>query len=146
DPIKALDFIMKEGERGFYLLKDFHSFLSDNAALVRKLRDAYYLLKDKARFILILAPSLHIPDELLKEVHLVEVPLPGEDEIAPVLDFMTNRYFKTVIQDDKQRMAMLTGLKGLTLNEIQHVLSGLFFGKQQFTSSLIEQVLLEKEQ
>src|SRR5262249_16820496 len=56
DPIKALDFIMKEGERGFYLLKDFHSFLSDNAALVRKLRDAYYLLKDKARFILILAP------------------------------------------------------------------------------------------
>ncbi|MBL8152133.1 MAG: AAA family ATPase, partial [Blastocatellia bacterium] len=32
------------------------------------------------------------------------------------------------------------------LNEIQHVLNSLFFGKQLFTPSLIEQVLLEKEQ
>src|SRR5262249_30385670 len=93
-----------------------------------------------------LAPTLNIPDELRKEVHLIEVPLPGEDEIGPLLDFMTNRYFKAPIADEKQRAAMISGLKGLTVNEIQHVLNALFFGKQQFTPALVEQVLTEKEQ
>ncbi|MEW6730875.1 MAG: AAA family ATPase [Acidobacteriota bacterium] len=146
DPIKAIDFIIKEGERGFYLLKDFPNFLDGNPTLVRKLRDAYYQLKDKARFVLLLSPLLSIPNELRKEVHLIEVPLPADDEIGPLLDFMTNRYFKTLIPDEKLRNSMITGLKGLTINEIQHVLNALFFGKQQFTAALIEQVLLEKEQ
>lgn len=146
DPAKALDFIMREGERGFYLLKDFHNFLTDNPTLVRKLRDAYYVLKDKARFVMIVAPIQHIPQEISKEIHLIEVPLPGDDEILPIVDFMTNRYFKSQINDEKQRNAIVSGLKGLTINEIQHVLNALFFGKQQFHSSMIEQVLTEKEQ
>ncbi|MFY9224306.1 MAG: AAA family ATPase [Blastocatellia bacterium] len=146
EPTKALDFIIKEGEPGFYLLKDFHNFLRDNAALARRLRDAYYQLKEKARFIMILGTSFYIPEELSKEVHLIEVPLPGDDEIGPLLDYMTNRYFRSPITDEKARNNMIIGLKGLTINEIQHVLNALFFGQQQFNPSMIEQVLTEKEQ
>jgi AAA+ superfamily predicted ATPase len=146
DPIKALEYIMREGERGFYLLKDFERSLEDNPMLVRKLRDAYYQLKDKARFLMIVAPRLYIPEELRKEIHLIEIPLPGEDEIGPLVDFMVNRYFKTALADERQRSALITGLKGLTINETQHVLNALFFGKTQFQPSMIEQVLAEKEQ
>jgi SpoVK/Ycf46/Vps4 family AAA+-type ATPase len=146
DPAKALDFIIKEGEPGFYLLKDFASFLKDNPALSRRLRDAYYQLKEKARFMLILSTSFHIPEELSKEVHLIDVPLPGDDEIGPMLDFVATRYFRTPITDERARSNMITGLKGLTLNEIQHVLNALFFGQPQFNPAMIEQVLTEKEQ
>jgi hypothetical protein len=146
DPIKALEYIMREGERGFYLLKDFERSLENNPMLVRKLRDAYYQLKDKARFIMIVAPRLYIPDELRKEIHLIEIPLPGEDEIGPLVDYMVSRYFKTPLADERQRSALVTGLKGLTINETQHVLNALFFGKTQFQTTMIEQVLAEKEQ
>lgn len=146
DPTRALDYIIKEGERGFYLLKDFPNLLEGNPQLVRKLRDAYYQLKDKARFVMLLSPRMYIPEDMSKEIHLIEMPLPGEDEIAPVLDFMTQRYFKMVIQDERMRSQVLSGLKGMTINEIQHVLNSIFFGKQQLSPQIIEQILLEKEQ
>lgn len=146
EPIKALDFIMKEGERGFYLFKDLSNFFPNNHALVRKLRDAYYQLKDKARFILIIAPNFTLPEELTKEVYLIDLPLPNEEEIGPLLDAMVNRYFRGPVTDEKLRNGMITGLKGLTINEIQHVLNSTFFGKQQITESLLEQILTEKEQ
>jgi len=146
DPGKALDFIIKEGEPGFYILKDFPTFLKDNPTLIRRVRDAYYALKEKARFLVILSTSYHLPEELSKEVHLIDIPLPGEDEIAPLLDFLSTRYFRAPIADERARTNMIVGLKGLTINEIQHVLNALFFGQPQFHPAMIEQVLTEKEQ
>lgn len=146
EAVKALDFIIKEGEPGFYILKDFSIFLKDNPSLIRRLRDAYYALKEKARFVILLSTSFHLPEELIKEVHLIDIPLPGEDEIAPLLDFMASRYFRAPIADERSRNNMIIGLKGLTINEIQHVLNALFFGQAQFHPAMIEQVLTEKEQ
>lgn len=146
DPVKVLDFIIKEGERGFYLLKDFPSLLENNHHLIRKLRDTYYQLRDKLKFVMLISPQIHIPNELSKEIYLIDIPLPAEDEIGPVLDAMTQRYFKMVVQEDRLRSQIIAGLKGMTLNEIQHVLNSLFLGKQMLTPQIVEQILLEKEQ
>lgn len=142
----VLEFIIKTQDRGFFLLKDFHREVENNPLIIRELRDAYYALKEKGKFLCIVSPILSIPDELKKEIYLVEVLLPAEDEIGPLVDYLTTRYFKTTLTDEALKRNLINGLKGLTFSEIQHVLSGIFYGKQAFSEEVINQVLVEKEQ
>lgn len=146
DAHAVLDYVIATPQQGFYLLKDFHRELADNPRLARRLRDAYYALKDRGKFLCIVAPVIEIPEELKKEIYLVEISLPAEDEIAPVMDYYTQRHFNGTITDQNLRQSLVNGLKGLTYGEMQHVLNGTFAGRREFSPDLITQILLEKEQ
>src|SRR5438045_2163267 len=146
EPMKALEFILKSGDPGFYVLKDFHKHLEMDIGLVRRLRDCYYLLKNQNKTIFLLSPILYIPEELMREIHLIDIGLPSEEEIMPLLDEMARKHFKTLVQDRTLRSSIVNGLKGFTYNEIQHVLSKIFFGKSQFSLGMLDQILLQKEQ
>jgi AAA+ superfamily predicted ATPase len=142
----VVEYVMKTPNRGFFLLKDFHRELAGNARLTRLLRDAYYALKDRGKFLCIVSPLIELPEELKKEVYLIEISLPAEDEIVPMVDYLAHRHFKATIADPVQKQNLVNGLKGLTFGEIQHVVNGIFYGRPQFTPDLVTQILLEKEQ
>ncbi|MBX7220098.1 MAG: AAA family ATPase [Blastocatellia bacterium] len=144
--LAVLEYIIKTPTPGFYLLKDFHREVEGNPVITRRLRDAYYALKDRGKFLCLVSPILSLPEELKKEIYLIEILLPGDDEIAPLVDYLTNRHFKTTITDEEAKRSLINGLKGLTFSEIQHVLNGIFYGKPAFSPDIIDQILLEKEQ
>jgi SpoVK/Ycf46/Vps4 family AAA+-type ATPase len=145
DPLKALEAILAGSGRGFYVLKDFASSVDGRPEIVRRLRDVYRALKDKGRHVLLVSPRLVIPEEAKKEVYVVEYELPDDAEIARILDGTVRKRLGGEISEPAARRLALA-LRGLTADEIGHVLSKVFAQRKAFTEEAFSEVLAEKEQ
>jgi SpoVK/Ycf46/Vps4 family AAA+-type ATPase len=145
DPLKALDAILAEPGPGFVLLKDLTVHLS-RPEVVRRLRDAYRSLRGKGRFLVLVSPRLVVPDDLRKEVYVLDYDLPDEAEILFLLGHLGKRFFgeKGLAESDAKKLAM--ALKGLTSDETEHVVSKVFSRRPVFDDATYFEVLSEKEQ
>jgi SpoVK/Ycf46/Vps4 family AAA+-type ATPase len=85
DVIQALDKVIDSKETGFYFFKDLNFFLND-PRLIRKLKDIYQKLRKSSKTLFILSPSLVIPNELEKEVTVIDIGLPDADEAGTIFD------------------------------------------------------------
>ena len=139
----ALQYILSQDEKAFYVLKDFSAFVSD-PAVTRALRDAYYTLQGKEKFIFILSPELVIPESLKKEILLVDMDLPDETELAKHLGRVQQNYpqFSNTPELTSQ---IVFALKGLTLNEASHILNKIFRSKKTDAGWILQQIFAEKE-
>jgi len=146
DPIKMLDQIMDANINAIYVLRDFHPYLTD-AVIVRKLRDAYKVLKSSMKNIVLLSPLLKIPKEIEKEVAIVDYDLPQKEE----LNFIIENFLRNVknpkeilISDDEVlRDKVLEAALGLTAEEAENVFAKSLVQANQFD---IDIILSEKEQ
>ncbi|HEY7369116.1 MAG TPA: hypothetical protein VIA29_04460, partial [Thermoanaerobaculia bacterium] len=144
DPLKALDAILTAQGKGFYLLKDF-PVTSGRPEIVRRLRDLYRALKERGRHVFLLSPRLAIPEEIKKEIYVVEYELPDEGEILRILDALLKRRLEgTPDRTEMSRMAL--ALRGLTADEIGHVVAKVFSQRRSFDEEAFAEVLAEKEQ
>jgi hypothetical protein len=84
NPIDALAAIEKLNEPSVVVLKDFHPYLEDKG-VVRALRELAHFLKSTFTTVVLLAPTLSIPVELEKEVSVIDVPLPGYNDLLQLL-------------------------------------------------------------
>jgi predicted AAA+ superfamily ATPase len=146
DPLAALEAILGMDGRGFYLMKDFPGAADGRPEIVRRLRDVYRALKDRGRHVLLLSPRLVIPEDAKKEVYVVEYELPDELEIARMLEANLRKRFGTdeLSEADLKRLAL--ALRGLTADEIGHVLSKTFAHRKAFDEEAFREILAEKEQ
>jgi len=146
DPLKALDAILAAPGPGFFLMKDLPSHLATRPDVTRRLRDTYRLLKGRGKFVVLVSPRFILPDDLKKEVHVLEYDLPDESEILFVISHVSKRYFGEagMAEADARKLAM--GLKGLTQDEIEHVISKVFSRRPVFDEKAYFDVLAEKEQ
>jgi SpoVK/Ycf46/Vps4 family AAA+-type ATPase len=146
DPLKALDAILAFPQPGFFVLKDFPAQLLGRIDVVRRLRDAYRQLKGRGKFLILTSPRLLLPEDLKKEVHVVDYDLPDDAEILHVLSVVSKRYFGEagLPEADAKRVAM--GLKGLTQDEIEHTVSKIFGRRPVFDEQAYFELLAEKEQ
>ena len=76
-PQAVLEFIAAHKEPGIFQLKDFHQFMCDDPGIRRRLRDLYELCMDSGKFIVITSPLRLIPEELNRQIALVELHAPG---------------------------------------------------------------------
>ena len=145
DPIKALDAILADQGPGFVLMKDLTSHLA-RPEIVRRLRDAYRALRGRGRFLVLVSPRLVVPDDLRKEVYVLDYDLPDESEILVLLAHLGKRFFgeKGLVEADAKKLAM--ALKGLTADETEHVVSKVFSRRPVFDEQSYFEVLAEKEQ
>ncbi len=145
DPLKALDAILAEPGPGFVLMKDLTAHLG-RPEVVRRLRDAYRALRGKGRFIVMVSPRLVVPEDLKKEIHVLDYDLPDESEILYLLGHLGKRHFgeKGLSEADAKKLAM--ALKGLTSDETEHVVSRVFSRRPVFDEQAYFEVLAEKEQ
>ncbi|HTR03918.1 MAG TPA: AAA family ATPase [Thermoanaerobaculia bacterium] len=143
DPIKALEAILAANGKGFYLLKDFPT--AGRPETVRRLRDVYRGLKDRGRHVLIVSPRLAIPEEAKKEIYVVEYELPEDNEIGRILDgHLRKRLNLTIPEPDMRRLQL--AMRGLTADEIGHVVSKVFATRKSFDEAAFLEILGEKEQ
>jgi ATP-dependent 26S proteasome regulatory subunit len=146
DPLAALDHVIKSEDQAIFLLKDFHSFVSDYN-VTRRLRDLTLALKNSFKNLIILSPVLKLPPELEKEITVLDYALPSYDELGKLLDDII-RSVKDApgIKTDMtslEREHVLKAAQGLTAMEAENVFAKSLVEKRGFD---VDVVLTEKEQ
>jgi SpoVK/Ycf46/Vps4 family AAA+-type ATPase len=125
DATAILDFIASHQEAGIFQLKDFHQFMNHDAGIRRRLRDLYELCMDSNKYIVMTSPLRSVPEELSRQVALVELNTPDLEEL---LEFLRQEIpaitHQGTIADTSEPviLAMARALQGLTLDESRHAL------------------------
>jgi len=155
DPLVALDQVIDQVEPAIFIFKDFHPFLSKcnktaNAAPIRKLKDIAVHLKNSYKTIVLISSVLEIPEELEKEITVLNHPLPDRDDLATLLDRIIAdvKQFKQVkIElDDAGRERLLQAALGLTLGEAENVFAKIIVKDERLSGDDVNEVFAEKQQ
>lgn len=131
DVVVALEEVLraepKAGE--IYVFKDFHRFLG-NAKVVRLIRDAASMLRGTHNTLILLAPTMDLPEDLEKEVFVVDFPLPTEDVLGKLVDQVVGQLrnapdgrYKVDGYNAVLREKIVRAAQGLTLNEAEDALA-----------------------
>jgi AAA+ superfamily predicted ATPase len=146
DPLRALDAVLESPGPGFFLMKDLPAFLPTRSDVVRRLRDLYRQIRGRGKFVFLLSPRLILPEDLKKEVYLIAYDLPDDAEILFILGHLGKRLAGDAGLPDADAKRFSTALKGLTSDEIEHVVTKVFMRRGAFDDSAYDDILLEKEQ
>ncbi len=151
DPLNVLDVIRTSAEAAVYVLKDFHVFLSPQfphaSEVVRKLRDLAEALQTSYTTVIILSPVMQLPDELQKDVTVLDYDLPTLTDLDGLLtrvsDSVRGQEGMHVDLTAEQRERVLKSAIGLTLSEAENVFAKCLVEKGGFDIDLI---IAEKQQ
>jgi ATP-dependent 26S proteasome regulatory subunit len=153
-PAQALAFVSEYREAALFLFKDFHPYLRDSAPeavlLIRLLRDLVPELKGSPRTLLWLSPLLVLPEELRKDVTVVDLPLPSESEYRELLDRLTEQVSANptvaLSLDEDEKDAIVEVCRGLTRSEAENALAKAIVSQQGLTGADVKAIMEEKEQ
>jgi len=143
EPLQALQAIQGTSEKGFFILKDFPEFFNDSFIL-RAVRDTYSALQNKDKFVFLLSSQLKIPESLRKEVLLVDLGLPDEEEVLQQVKRVQQQFPQITLAPEVQNQIAFA-LKGFTLNEIHHALNRIFRSKKTDQADVLKEIFTEKE-
>lgn len=148
DPHSALEFVAGYGEPGLFVLKDFHHYV-DNAGLLRRLRDLAAELPETGKHIVFLGPRFRVPEDLEKEVQVLDYPPPGLEELGDLLDSLAAAFGEedaAVRLSPLGREHLLKAALGLTLSEAEIVLAKALVRDGFLSDAGVDLVLAEKKQ
>jgi SpoVK/Ycf46/Vps4 family AAA+-type ATPase len=146
DPVKVLESILQMQGKGFFLLKDFPTGVGARPEITRRLRDLYRGLKDRGRHVFLVSPRLVLPEDLKKEIFVVEYELPDEGEILRILEGQMKKKAGVQALDEAAAKKMALALRGLTGDEIGHVVAKVFANRAALDDEAFQEILAEKEQ
>jgi SpoVK/Ycf46/Vps4 family AAA+-type ATPase len=147
DPLSALDVVANYEEPALFVLKDFHHYL-DNAVLMRKLRDLATDLPPTGKQIVFLGPRFRVPEDLEKEIEVVDYPPPDLEELSELLESLERSPGddRPVQLTAEGREKLLKAALGLTLDEAEAVLAKALVRDGMLTDAGVDLVLAEKKQ
>jgi ATP-dependent 26S proteasome regulatory subunit len=121
DPMEALLAIQELPEKVIVVLRDFHLFLNGdpNPVLLRQLKDTLQHAKTQNKPLIVLGCRLCLPPELEREMTVVEVSLPGKEELGRVLDGVLESATLASL-GEQDREAALDSAAGLTTIEAEN--------------------------
>jgi ATP-dependent 26S proteasome regulatory subunit len=117
DPVQLLS-ALKKAPAGVTVLLDFHPFLAQ-PDVVRRLRDLVPLLARAGHMLVMISPVLVLPEELEKDIALLEVPLPSREELDHL--FRQVCVDEEVIFPEEFVDGLIRAAQGLTENESRRV-------------------------
>lgn len=124
DPLAAIHAIRESTQECFFLLRDLPALFAGDPILVRALRDLYRDLAGQNRYVFMSHPALLLPDELKGQLWLVDLGMPSEVEILEHLKELVAAANKGALVDDEWYLQCATAMKGLTLDEVRHLMHG----------------------
>jgi SpoVK/Ycf46/Vps4 family AAA+-type ATPase len=157
DPIKALDAIENYRQPAIFVLQDFHVALGaqgrvPESKLIRKIRDVSLVLRQSVepKNVIIVAPTLVLPQELQKDVTILDFELPDFEEIDNLLKRMIqiNKERSSVVfeltEDDTEKLARAA--QGLTLQEAENAFAHAMVDDGRLSIDDVGVILEEKRQ
>lgn len=143
----ALDFIASYPGPAVFQLKDFHQPMRAADEIVRRLRDIYAACLDTGKFVFISSPIQYVPDEINREIVIIDVPLPDHDELMIFLGTEARAFTARGIEMDDSPDALLPfakGLRGLTFDESRHALRRAAAVSSRIDAAALPMLLEEK--
>ena len=144
DPVEALLHIVASGRKAFYLMQDLPALLKDNPRLVRALRDLYQELAGRDTFLFLSYADFVLPDELKKQVFLVSLGIPTEPEILRHIGAVAEANGVADRLDQDWRYQCAAGMRGMSLDEIGHLMLRLIRADKLDLASAIPEIIEEK--
>jgi ATP-dependent 26S proteasome regulatory subunit len=121
-PLKWLDEIAKENSVLF--LKDYRAYLQkdfqDSTFLIRKIRNLLGKFKSKGKVLVIISPEVQIPQELDKEINVINFALPNREELTIVLRAACEAAGTEYPKNDEE---LISAALGLTSTEADNAFS-----------------------
>ncbi|MBI1290423.1 AAA family ATPase [bacterium] len=149
DPNVVLREILDLTEPAIVVLKDFHLFLKE-ASIKRGLRDLAMALRFTYVSVIILAPPFAIPQELQKDITLIDFPLPGLDELENLLERIESEVGDsgdyTISKDTETRKRLLEAARGLSLSEAENVFARALVESGKLSVEQVPAIFAEKKQ
>jgi SpoVK/Ycf46/Vps4 family AAA+-type ATPase len=146
DPQSALQHIASAKNDAVYYMKDLPAYFESDKSLVRTLRDLYHQLRHGNTYIVFSHPLIKIPDELKKEVFLIEIGLPADEEIFNYVTRITKGMQLENTFSDDWIFKCSSAMRGMELNEVRHLLLRLINEKKLGLEEALEEVYDEKAQ
>ncbi|ADU49567.1 AAA ATPase central domain protein [Intrasporangium calvum DSM 43043] len=157
EPRQALEWLLERDSPGVFIMLDLHPHLGDDRrpadpGFLRRLREVSFAFQSGAvaRVLILVSPITRIPDELEKDITLVDFPLPNEEEIRRVLEDMvatnaaSGRIRIEVDNVGKERLAKAA--RGLTLSEATNAFARAMVDDGVLSNDDVYVVLEEKKQ
>lgn len=149
DPQWALSEVMDSIDPAIYIFEDFHPYFSD-PAVVRKVRELAFHLKNSYKTLILISPTLKLPMELEKEVTLVDFTAPGKEDISELLDQTIEEVSKNsslhIQLEPSAKEALVHAALGLTVNEAENVFAKTLVQTGGLSEKDVPIILSEKEQ
>lgn len=147
--LAVLNEILQNQSPAIYVLKDFHSYF-DTPGVVRQLRDLCHALRQSRKTILFLSPTLKIPVEMEKDLAVIDLPLPGYDDLRRLFESRvarpdTARQFRINLSNT-ERDALIKAAQGLTLMEAERAFARAIVRDNVLDGDDIDAVVQEKAQ
>jgi len=155
--LNALDYIMNYDDAAVFILHDFHVFFGGQGRaadpiVIRKLRDMVSVIKNslKPKNIIFVSPIVELPNDLQKDVTIVDFNLPSFEEILNVLNQMIamNEVSGSikVNLNDLQKEKLAKAALGLTISEAENAFARAMVDDGVLDESDLEIIYEEKEQ
>lgn len=154
DPKRILPYLLEFPDPGVFILEDFHFFFDDRsptaALVVRQLRDLVGPFKGARKTVVLLSPVLKLPPELEKDLTVVDLEMPGEEELLAVLDDTLEEVRENprveVNLEEGGREKLVKALTGLTRAEAENALAKVVVTRSRLDPEDVDLLLAEKEQ
>ena len=119
DPIEVLNAVTELPDDSILLLRDFHQFFDDpNPVLIRRLKDQLRESRTTGKTLVVLGCRLNLPPELEREFTVIDFALPGEEELAVVLEGIAQSTNKIPLGEI--RTALIDSARGMTTTEAEN--------------------------
>jgi len=156
EKLGALKFIKENDESSLFIILDFHVFCEkanggvDNT-IIRLLKDLMPNLKQSfnPKNVIFISPNFSVPDDLKKDITVMDFELPSEDEIGEVLDEMIESNSGGNLQinlNDKEKESLKKAAVGLTLQGAENAFARAMVNDGCLDASDVDLVLKEKSQ
>jgi len=148
DPVQALANLETMTIEAVFVLKDFHRHM-DNPVVVRRLRDVGQKFSANRRTLVLTAPAIEMPPELVSLVEFLDLPLPDRERLREIIRETYTRMAGThtlKLQLDSNGVdAMAGNLRGLTEEAAERAISQTVVGRLALSPECITDVLDAKK-
>ena len=148
DPVQALANLESMSIEAVFVLKDFHRHM-DNPVVVRRLRDVGQKFSANRRTLVLTAPAIEMPPELVSLVEFLDLPLPDRDRLREIIRETYTRLaavHSLKLQLDANGVdAMAGNLLGLTEEAAERAISQTVVGRMALAPDCITDVLDAKK-
>ncbi len=156
EKLNALKFVKEYDQPGLFILLDFHIFCERcnggvDYNIIRSLKDLMPNLKQSRvpKNIIFVSPVFTIPDDLKKDVTVMDFSLPTEEEIEEVLNeiITANQGGNLEINlNENDKESLIKAAVGLTLQEAENAFARAMVNDGRLNAEDIDLVLKEKSQ
>ena len=142
DPIVALKSVFESKDPGFFVFFDLTEHLSD-PRVRRTLREGYDSLRGTDRFLFFTGTSAFVPEDLERQVHVLDFGLPDVGELRQLVDHYAKSY-DAIHPEWAGELSF--AMKGLTLAEAGHSMQRSLRLGARSLDALLEEVAADKSE